>query len=423
MSRLFILTLTLIVLIALASAGWLTLGAIAGEEDTVQAFSDAAVVVSGDRVFHKDASEVESSDLFIAEATENQEQATFDDFAPSAVHESNEFAEMDPFTPHEQTENPFTADPTAGHDELRVEHFQGPQNRRRKPSSVGSPRIRSDKTADLDQPTRNALKEMVNQIEREADELQQLGRLKEAEHRRHVYRELKARMERRKNRDRHFPPGFDVVDQLIEVRERSRNPSHLTTVEERETQRKIELLQRAIKNVKQAGLEQQAQELSLQIHRMREELEHRRNEREIMERERRQQRERKHVDNAPRDNIHEALNDLRHEIRNLRNEVREMHEMLEQHVKHRGKNEVELNPRNFEIEVEDFKPAGVNPQTPDPDIEIDLKARDQDKFEAENEERRNFEPDNQSEQIEEEGEDLPSEDDLLPATETKIHSI
>ncbi len=197
MSRHFILTLTLIVLIAMASAGWLGLGAIAGDYDPVPQHPWASKSMSGRRVYHRDTSEAESSNPFTTASEEFQEQAAFDAFGPSAEYESNEFAEIDPFVANEQAENPFAADPTAEHETLRLEPFEGPRNRRsRKPSSSSSPRIRSDAAPDLDQPTRNALKEMVIQIEREADELQQLGRLKEAEHRRHVYRRLQALMER-----------------------------------------------------------------------------------------------------------------------------------------------------------------------------------------------------------------------------------
>ncbi|WP_339908827.1 hypothetical protein [Symmachiella dynata] len=423
MSRLFILTLTLIVLIALASAGWLTLGAIAGDYDPVPQHPWASKSMSGRRVYHRDASKAESNDLFTTASEEDQEQAAFDDFAPSAEYESNEFAEAVPLTPNEQAENPFAADPPAGQEALRAEPFEGPRNRRRNPSSTGLLRIRSDEAPDLDQPTRNALKEMIIQIEREADELQQLGRLKEAEHRRHVYRRLQALLEQRARQQNDQPKSM----RFIELMETEKNRHANAGPEEREIQRRIEHLQRAIENLNEAGMKQQTQELQLHVDKMRLDLEQRQFQREFEERKRRQRRERKHADHAPRDDVHEALNDLRHEIRNLRNEVREMHELLEQHVKRRGKSKVELIPRNIEIEVEEeLRPTDKsNIKKGDRERieieEIDTQARDEEEVEEEHEGRPLPTPDydppptNQPEQIEEEDEVLPSEENNVEA--------
>jgi chromosome segregation ATPase len=407
MKRFFYLSLTLIVLVAVASASWLVRGATADYDLPAPQSPWVSNTVSGKRVFQKDASEAESSNPFTTASEENQEQAAFDDFAPSAEYESNEFAEAVPFTPNEQAENPFGAELDA----LRAEPFEGPRNRRRNPSSGSSLRIRSDEAPDLDQPTRNALKEMVIQIEREADELQQLGRLKEAEHRRHVYRRLQALIERRKNRNgrsaRPLPAEINLNDLRDDGFGLIWDSSFKPAKEERELLRKIEHLQRAIENLNEAGMKQKTQELQLHVDKMRLDLEQRQFQREFEERKRRQLRERKHADHAPRDDVHEALNDLRHEIRNLRNEVREMHELLEQHVKRGGKIEVELTPRNFEIEVEEelrpydksnIKKRGDQRNETE---EIDIQARDEKEVEEEVEEEHEERP-------------LPTPDNELP---------
>ncbi len=160
-----------------------------------------------------------------------------------------------------------------------------------------------------------------------------------------------------------------------------------------------------------------------------------RRKREIEKRERLQRHE---SDHAPRDDVHEALHDLRHEIRNLRNEVREMHELLEQHVKRGGKDEVELTPRNIEIEVEEelrpydksnIKKRGDQRNETE---EIDTQARDEEEVEEEHEERPLPKPDNelppinQPEQIEEAYLEKAFEEafgEPLPVTETKVHEI
>lgn len=606
MSRHFILTLTLIVLIAMASAGWLGLGAIAGEEDIVLSASPS------DRVFYEDASEVESNDLFTTVSEENQEQAAFDDFAPSAEYESNEFAEIDPFVANEQAENPFAADPTAEHDaessspksptrqQVLQEQVEKMQRQAAELMEIGLPTIseqiranaeklatskgyvkinnelirEANGIANLNVVKLHGIEKLLN-LEKEAKELAAQGKTEELENLQDVYITLKAIVEgqldyRRhpfrlqatqsavkldgvdqkmlesldnslesdqlirnevkvlliklddeaqmigtlierdpkildlrneaeklddiiskheetpkdpqsslvlkslqqareklektiKNRRRELRPllkkkmhtQFAAGERLskyqkyleqrareqndqtksmrfIERMETEKNRHANAGPEERKIQRKIEHLQRAIENLKQAGLEKQAQELEHQITRMQVELRTLRRLREIEKRERLQRHERDH---APRDNVHEALNDLRHEIRNLRNEVREMHELLEQHVKRRGKSKVELIPRNIEIEVEEelrpYDKSNIKKRG-DQRIEIeeiDTQARDEEEFEEEHEERPPPTPDyelppiNQPEQIEEEAEALPSEGEPLPVTETKVHEI
>lgn len=450
MSRLFILTLTLIVLIALASAGWLTLGAIAGDYDPVPQHPWASKSMSGRRVYHRDTSKAESNDLFTIASEEDHEQAAFDAFGPSAEYESNEFAEAVPFTPNEQAENPFADDPPAGQEALRAEPFEAPRDSKRKPSSTGLLRIRSDEAPDLDQPTRNALKEMIIQIEREADELQQLGRLKEAEHRRHVSRRLQALMEGRRNLA-HSRSRTDRGRNRLRVIEIDKEPlTDSTALADNLRSKyfdlrskidkilpKIEPLRRAADNLREGGLNEQANELSQLADKLHAEVNvllKERNEllrlwrKEHSEAELAKNRQkRKHAGHAPRDNVHEALNDLRHEIRNLRNEVREMHELLEQHVKRRGKSKVELIPRNIEIEVEEelrpFDKRDIKKRDSERiEIEeIDIQAPREEEIEEEHEERPLPTPDydlppiNQPEQTEEEDEVLPSEENNVEA--------
>ncbi|QDT46406.1 hypothetical protein Pan258_04250 [Symmachiella dynata] len=486
MSRLFILTLTLIVLIALASAGWLTLGAIAGDYDPVPQHPWASKSMSGRRVYHRDTSKAESNNLFTTASEEDQEQAAFDDFAPSAEYESNEFAEAVPFTPNEQAENPFADDPPAGQEALRAEPFEAPRDSKRKPSSTGLLRIRSDEAPDLDQPTRNEIEELARKfnvearmidslIERdpkivelllEAEKIDNTIRnyeeklkdpannslLKAVQHEREEIEKaiqnrrqelrplLKERMHtqfaagERESRHEKFleQRARQRKDQpksmrFIELMETEKNRHANAGPEEREIQRKIEHLQRAIENLNEAGMKQKTQELQLHVDKMRLDLEQRQFQREFEERKRRQRRERKHADHTPRDDVHEALNDLRHEIRNLRNEVREMHELLEQHVKHGGKIEVELNPRNIEIEVEEelrpFDKRDIKKRDSERiEIEeIDIQALREEEIEEEHEERPLPTPDydlppiNQPEQIEEEAEVLPSEENNVEA--------
>ncbi|TWU12650.1 hypothetical protein CA54_14740 [Symmachiella macrocystis] len=395
MTRLFYLTLTLIVLVGLASASWLTLGATAGEEN--------------------------SRDLFSADVAEYQDQNAFDRTDTPHEAESRDLADLDLFVAGEQAKNPFAAEPTVAHDELLTEPSEDPQHGRETPAFAEPLPIRSDRFSDLDQPTRDALEEMANNIEREADELQEQGRRKDAQFHRRLHHGLRAIMERRKNRDGGAvrPPRvpFDINPSELDVDDSIRKGRGFLKIaqrddgistEDRELHRKIEHLQRAIENLKQADLEEQAQELHHQMHRMQRELQERHERRAMQERERRHRQERERREPAPRDDVHEALHDLRHEIRNLRNEVREMHELLEQHVKSGGKDEVELTPRNFEFKVEG---------EPRPFDERDIKKRDDQRNEIEEIAPQALDEEEVEEEVEKEHEGRPlskPDNELLP---------
>ncbi|QDU41908.1 hypothetical protein Mal52_03630 [Symmachiella dynata] len=465
MSRLFILTLTLIVVIALASAGWLTLGAIAGDYDPVPQHPWASKSMSGRRVYHRDTSKAESNDLFTTASEDYQEQAAFDAFAPSAEYESNEFAEAVPFTPNEQAENPFGAEPTAEQEALRAEPFEAPRDSKRKPSSTGLLRIRSDEAPDLDQPTRNEAEELVRKlnveaqligtlIERdpkivelllEAEKLDNMisnyeEKLKDPTNNsvfkavQHEREEIEKAIQ---NRRQELRPLLEGRIHSIALADNLRSKYFDLRSEINKILPKIEPLRRAADNLREGGLNEQANELSQQADKLHAEVNELLKERNALLRRWRKEhskaelaknrQERKHADHAPRDDVHGALNDLRHEIRNLRNEVREMHELLEQHVKHGGKIEVELNPRNIEIEVEEelrpFDKRDIKKRDSERiEIEeIDIQALREEEIEEEHEERPLPTPDydlppiNQPEQIEEEAEVLPSEENNVEA--------
>lgn len=222
----------------------------------------------------------------------------------------------------------------------------------------------------LDQPTRDALQELLQDLDHEADELAQKGRKEDAEHHRRLHRGLKQLLSRPGRIRLAKPKGQEALERLTvkpgqraiaaaqlrgeprwspeagskrnDWEQRLRLEQERFEVEQRHQLRKIEHLADAAEKLRAGGLNREADELQLKAERMKLELEKRRaeqrmrNEHERLERERHalehdehEHHERHRERRNPQSEIRELLRDLRHDVRELRDEVHELHEFIE----------------------------------------------------------------------------------------------
>ncbi len=165
-------------------------------------------------------------------------------------------------------------------------------------------------------------------------------------------RELRPAIEERIRDSRAAAGGFNAALREVEKQNQYWREQGNLEPEIRELQHKIEHLRRAAENLQEAGLHDQANELRRQaeeihadlnvqlkirndrLRRQRQELELHRAKRRLANEQQEWIEKRRHG------NVAETLIDLRQEVRQLRNEIREMHQLLEQHIQKRGGKEV-----------------------------------------------------------------------------------
>lgn len=197
-----------------------------------------------------------------------------------------------------------------------------------------------------DDAMRHALEELLKNLDREADELAEQGKAKEAEQPRRLYQELQQLLgEISRHEGRKFRRRQQLYNRLKEAQRRKGFIETLNDIDlmnnrfkrdeegEQDLTRKIERLNQAAEQLRDAGLRPEADELQKKAEQIQLELHQRQADDKIRRArgwlERHRQEREDHKPRNPQQDIRELLHDLRQEVRELREEVHELHEFIE----------------------------------------------------------------------------------------------